>query len=87
MGPDAAIHALFADQLAAMDDDEEREQFLEAMRGEYENYIDVRKQAARMQVDELLPAGDLREQLVARLDALGFERRDGPDRHHGTVLF
>jgi len=87
MGPDAAIHALFGDQLSAMDDPEDREEFVEAMRGEYEKYIDVRKQAARMQVDELLPAGDLREQLVARLRTLRTKRRTERDRHHGTVLF
>jgi len=87
MGPDAAIYALFGDQLSEMDDPEDREQFVEAMRGEYEKYIDIRKQAARMQVDELLPAGDLREQLVARLSTLRTKRREERDRHHGTVLF
>lgn len=86
MGPDAAVHALFADQLDGMDD-ESREQFVEGMRAEYDRRIDVRTQAARMQVDELLPAGDLRDQLVARLNALRNKRRTTRDRYHGTVLF
>jgi len=87
MGPEAAVNALFADQLADMDDEEQREQFKEGMLSEYEKFIDVRKQAARMQVDELLPAGDLREQLVERLRALRTKRREERPRHHGTVLF
>jgi len=86
MGPDAAIQALFAEQIEGMDP-ESREEFLEMMRAEYDTHIDIRAQASKMQVDELLPAGDLREQLVARLDALENKRRTKRDRHHGTVLF
>ena len=86
MGPDAAIHALFADDLEGMEGDE-REAFVADLREAYEERIDVRQQAAKMQVDELLPAGDLREQLVARLDVLRNKRRTTRDRYHGTVLF
>jgi acetyl-CoA carboxylase carboxyltransferase component len=86
MGPDAAIQALFAEQIEGMEGDQ-REEFMEMMRAEYDNHIDIRAQAAKMQVDELLPAGDLREQLEARLDALENKRRTERDRYHGTVLF
>lgn len=86
MGPEAAVNALFADQLAEMDE-QGREQFREMMLEEYDRYIDIRAQAAQMQVDELLPAGDLREQLAARLETLRNKRRTTRDRHHGTVLF
>jgi hypothetical protein len=40
-----------------------------------------------MQVDELLPAGDLREQLAGRLETLRGKRRTERDRYHGTMLF
>jgi acetyl-CoA carboxylase carboxyltransferase component len=86
MGPEAATHALFADQLEDMPP-EQREEFVESMEAEYQTFIDVRKQAAKMQVDELLPAGDLREQLLRRLRAFSDKRRTERDRHHGTVLF
>jgi acetyl-CoA carboxylase carboxyltransferase component len=86
MGPDAAVHALFADQMEDMDPEGRRE-FEAAMRSEYEEFVDIRKQAAKMQVDELLPAGDLRAQLRERLRALRTKRRTERDRHHGTVLF
>src|SRR6056297_3430157 len=86
MGPDAAIQALFADQLEGMDGDDRRE-FMEMMRAEYDDHIDIRAQAAKMQVDELLPAGDLRDQLQARLETLQNKRRTERDRYHGTVLF
>ena len=86
MGPDAAVHALFGRQLEEMDG-EAREAFLESAKQEFEKYVDIRKQAATMQVDELLPAGDLREQLVARLDTFRGKERDDVERHHGTVFF
>ncbi|MEF8839497.1 MAG: carboxyl transferase domain-containing protein, partial [Haloarculaceae archaeon] len=86
MGPEAATHALFADQIADMDA-EAAADFVESMQGEYEKHVDVRTQAAKMQVDELLPAGDLRNQLVRRLRTFADKRRRDRDRHHGTVLF
>jgi len=86
MGPDAAVQALFAEQMEGMDP-EEREDFLEMMRGEYDKHIDIRAQAAKMQIDELLLAGDLRDQLAARLQTLETKRRTERDRYHGTVLF
>jgi acetyl-CoA carboxylase carboxyltransferase component len=86
MGPDAAVHALFGDQLAEMDG-ETREQFIESAKEQFEKYVDIEAQAANMEVDELLPAGDLREQLEARLAAFATKRRSERPRHHGTVLF
>jgi acetyl-CoA carboxylase carboxyltransferase component len=40
-----------------------------------------------MQVDELIPAGELRTQLVERLDTYEHKPRDDPERHHGSILF
>ncbi|WP_336003137.1 acyl-CoA carboxylase subunit beta [Halorientalis halophila] len=86
MGPDAAVHALFGGQLEDMEG-ETREAFIDSAKAQFDEFVDLRAQAAKMQVDELLPAGDLREQLLARLSAFRNKRRDDPDRHHGTVLF
>ncbi|MFP4625549.1 MAG: acyl-CoA carboxylase subunit beta [Natronomonas sp.] len=86
MGPEAAINALFAEDIEELQG-EEREEFVESLREEYAKRIDIRSQAARMQVDELLPAGDLRDQLVERLGVLRGKRRTERDRYHGTVLF
>jgi len=86
MGPDAAVHALFGDQLEGMDE-ESRQAFVESAKGEFEKYVDVRAQASKMQVDELLPAGDLREQLERRLETYEHKRREAVPRHHGTVFF
>ncbi|WP_049996802.1 acyl-CoA carboxylase subunit beta [Halococcus sediminicola] len=86
MGPDAAVHALFGEQIAGMDG-EAREQFVESAKEQFEEYVDIEAQASNMEVDELVPAGDLREQLEARLAAFATKRRSERPRHHGTVLF
>jgi acetyl-CoA carboxylase carboxyltransferase component len=86
MGPDAAVHALFGGQLDDMEG-ETRAAFIESAKDQFEDFVDLRAQAAKMQIDELVPAGDLREQLLARLSAFRNKRRDEPDRHHGTILF
>ena len=81
MGPEAAAYALMGDQIETTDD--VPEWFIE----EYEKYIDIRQQASQMEVDELIPAGDLREQLESRFRVLETKEREEIDRHHGTVLF
>jgi len=86
MGPDAAVHALFGGQIADMDGDA-KDAFIESAKGEFDKYIDIEKQASKMQVDELIPAGDLREQLEVRLDTYRTKGRDDRPRHHGTVFF
>ena len=86
MGPDAAVHALFGGQLEDMDE-ATKDAFIESAKEEFDKYIDIRKQAGQMQVDELIPAGDLREQLEVRLDTYRRKERDDRPRHHGTVFF
>ena len=86
MGPDAAVHALFGGQIEDMDGDA-KDAFIDSAKQEFDKYIDIEKQASKMQVDELIPAGDLREQLEVRLDTYRTKQRDDRPRHHGTVFF
>lgn len=85
MGPDAAVRALYGKQIAGIEDDAEREAFIEEKKAEYRK--DIRKQASKMQVDELIPASDLRSQLVDRLGTYEDKRRADHDRYHGSILF
>ncbi len=86
MGPQAIVSALFGDQLEEMDE-EEQEEFVAAARQQYDEFVDIKKQAGKMQVDEIVPPGDLREQLINRLDVFRDKPRRDPERHHGTILF
>lgn len=87
MGPEAAVNAVHANEIAAIDNPDERAEFIERKEAEYREEIDIRELASDMIVDELVPPGELREQLVARLETYGTKAIDPPERKHGTVLF
>jgi acetyl-CoA carboxylase carboxyltransferase component len=87
MGPKAAVNAVYANEIDAIDDAEEREAFIAQKRAEYREDIDIRDQAAKMVVDELIPAGDLRGELVSRLEVIKTKEKRLPDRKHGAIIF
>jgi hypothetical protein len=68
-------------------DDESREAVIESAKTEFEKDVDIEKRASAMQVDELVPAGDLREQLAVRLETDERQERGDRPRHHWTVFF
>jgi acetyl-CoA carboxylase carboxyltransferase component len=87
MGPKAAVNAVYANQLADIDDPDERQAFVEQKREEYREDIDMKKLASEMIVDELTPASELRELLTGYLHATEDKDATPPERKHGTILF
>ncbi len=67
MGADAAVNAVYANKIAAIDDEVERAAFVTAKRAEYEADIDVLHLAAELVVDDIVEPEDLRGDLIARL--------------------
>ncbi|HLI69818.1 MAG TPA: acyl-CoA carboxylase subunit beta [Ktedonobacteraceae bacterium] len=65
MGPEAAINAVFANQLAALPA-EEREVFRKQMEAEYARDIDIFRLASELIVDTITPFEALRDELIAR---------------------
>jgi len=86
MGPEAAINAVYANRLAAIDDDEERAEREAELREEYREDIDVHRMASEVVVDEIVPPSDLREELVNRFAFYETVEKDRPSKKHGTVL-
>jgi len=86
MGPEAAINAVYANKLDAIDDPEEREQREQELREEYREDIDAHRMASEVVIDELVPPGDLRAELAARFEMYETVDKDRPDKKHGTVL-
>ncbi len=71
MGADAAVNAVWANQIAALPDDGARIAFVAERRAAYEADIDVLHLAAELVVDDIVEPEDLRAQLVARLRFAG----------------
>jgi acetyl-CoA carboxylase carboxyltransferase component len=86
MGPEAAIRAVHANRLDAIDDPDERAAREAELREEYREEIDARRMASEVVIDEVVPPGDLRSELTARFAFYEDVERSLPERKHGTVL-
>ena len=86
MGPEAAINAVYARELDAIDDEDERARREQELRDEYRRDIDVHRMASEVVIDEIVPPSNLREELVARFEFYSDIDKDVPDKKHGTIL-
>ncbi len=86
MGPEAAINAVYANKLDAIDDPEERAEREAELREEFREEIDVRKMASDVVIDEVIPPSRLREQLERRFEFYEGIEKNLPDKKHGTIL-
>jgi acetyl-CoA carboxylase carboxyltransferase component len=66
MGPEAAINAVFFNQIQAIAEPEERERFVERKREEYAADIDILHLASELVVDAVIEPDELRAELVRR---------------------
>ncbi len=86
MGPEAAINAVYANQLADIDDEDARAEREQELREEYRRDIDVHRMASEVVIDEIVPPSELREELVARFDFYADIEKSVPEKKHGTIL-
>ncbi|SDM72636.1 Acetyl-CoA carboxylase, carboxyltransferase component [Halogranum gelatinilyticum] len=86
MGPEAAINAVYANKLNAIDDPEERAKREEELREEYRRDIDIHRMASEVVIDEVVPPSTLRQELVNRFAFYETVEKSLPDKKHGTVL-
>ncbi|HSJ16996.1 MAG TPA: acyl-CoA carboxylase subunit beta [Solirubrobacterales bacterium] len=75
MGPQAAINAVFYNQIQAIEDEAERAEFVERKRKEYAEDIDILHLASELVVDAVIEPDRLRSELVRR-----YAFADGKDR-------
>ncbi len=85
MGAEAAINAVYANKIAAIDDETERDAFVNAKRDEYEEDIDIVHLAAELVVDAIVEPEDLRDDLIRRLAAAKTKDRTFSRRRHGVT--
>jgi acetyl-CoA carboxylase carboxyltransferase component len=75
MGPQAAVNAVFYNQIQAISDEAERERFVAAKREEYAADIDLLHLASELVVDAVVDPTELREDLIRRFaQAVGKDR-------------
>jgi acetyl-CoA carboxylase carboxyltransferase component len=85
MGPQAAINAVFYNQLQAISDEEERAAKVEELRREYAQDIDILHLASEMVVDAVIEPAALRGELIRRFAHAQSKRREWPARHSAVT--
>jgi acetyl-CoA carboxylase carboxyltransferase component len=82
MGPQAAINAVYFNQLQAIDDPDERAAKVEELRREYSEDIDILHLASELVVDAVIQPEDLRAELIRRFALAAGKARDWPAKRN-----
>ena len=82
MGPEAAVNAVYFNQLEGIEDEQARAQRTVELRERYARDIDILHLASELIVDAIVPGEDLRDELVARFKLAEGRRREWPARHN-----
>ncbi|RNB90888.1 acyl-CoA carboxylase subunit beta [Brevibacillus nitrificans] len=82
MGPEAAVNAVYSNKIQAIEDPQERQNFIMEKRKEYQEDIDLYLLASNLIVDAIIPPSDLRQELINRYDVYKGKRQTFSDRKH-----
>ncbi|HEY2767666.1 MAG TPA: acyl-CoA carboxylase subunit beta [Solirubrobacteraceae bacterium] len=85
MGPQAAINAVYYNQLQAIADDEERAAETERLRAEYAADIDIMHLASELVIDAVIEPDALRGELIRRYALAVGKRRDWPAKRNAVT--
>ena len=84
MGPEAAVNAVFANKIAAIDDPDERERFVAEQREIFETDVDLLRLASELVIDAVVQPEDLRSEVIHRIDLARGKDRAFSHRRHGV---
>jgi acetyl-CoA carboxylase carboxyltransferase component len=82
MGPNAAVNAVFYNQLQAIEDPDERAKKVEQLRAEYSEDIDILHLASEMIIDAVIPPEALRAEVIRRFALAHGKPRDWPAKRN-----
>jgi acetyl-CoA carboxylase carboxyltransferase component len=82
MGPQAAINAVYYNQLQAISDEAERSAETERLRAEYAADIDILHLASEMVIDAVVAPELLREELIRRFEHARAKQREWPAKNN-----
>jgi acetyl-CoA carboxylase carboxyltransferase component len=82
MGPQAAINAVYFNQLQAIEDPDERSAKTEELRSTYAEDIDILHLASELVVDAVIQPEDLRSEVVRRFALAAGKSRDWPAKRN-----
>jgi acetyl-CoA carboxylase carboxyltransferase component len=83
MGPEAAVNAVYFNQIEALPEGE-RDAFIEEKRQEYIEDVDLLRLSAEIVVDSVVQPEELRREMISRLSYAERKDRSFSDRRHGV---
>jgi acetyl-CoA carboxylase carboxyltransferase component len=84
MGPEAAVNAVYANKIAAIEDPDERAAFVDEQRAIYEEDVDLLRLASELVIDAIVQPHELRADLVRRIGLARNKDRHFATRRHGV---
>jgi acetyl-CoA carboxylase carboxyltransferase component len=85
MGPQAAVNAVFYNQIQAIADEGQREVRVAQLRAEYAADIDILHLASELVIDAVVAPAALRCELIRRFGHAVGKRREWPARHSAVT--
>ena len=82
MGPEAAINAVFYNQIQEIEDPTQRDEFVRRKREEYAADIDILHLASELVVDAVIQPDELRAELIRRFAMAEGKDRSISERHN-----
>jgi acetyl-CoA carboxylase carboxyltransferase component len=82
MGPQAAINAVYYNQLQAISDEAERAARTDELRREYAEDIDILHLASELVVDAVVQPEDMRSELIRRFALVAGKHREWPEKRN-----
>jgi methylmalonyl-CoA decarboxylase subunit alpha len=83
MGPEAAVNAVYYNKIQELPESE-RAAYVSSLQEEYREDIDIFRLASELIVDAIVPANELREELIRRFAVYERRQRSTPARHHAV---
>ncbi|MGZ5338613.1 MAG: acyl-CoA carboxylase subunit beta [Thermoleophilaceae bacterium] len=85
MGPQAAVNAVFYNQLQAIEDAEQRERRTDELRAEYKEEIDILHLASELVIDAVVQPAELRTELARRFAVYASRERSWPAKRNAVT--
>src|SRR5213079_3772365 len=85
MGPQAAINAVYYNQVQKIEDSEERAAFVEKLRAEYAEEIDILHLASELVIDAVVQTEDLRAAVARRFELTAGKSREWPAKRNAVT--
>jgi acetyl-CoA carboxylase carboxyltransferase component len=86
MGAEAAVNAVYANKIQAIDDPDERAAYVAERRAEYEEDVDLYRLASEMVIDAVVPFAELRRELIVRFGTADPIDRGAIAKHHTVYM-